>query len=150
MLAPHYGGFWIRVLASLLDTLLLFAASFPVRMLLGSAVTLLGMDTQIPMHELLLARRLIRIAIGIAMQWAYKAGMESSQLQATVGKLATRLKVTDLEGNRLSFAHATGRYFAKFLSTLTLGIGYLMVGFDRQKQGLHDRIAGTLVTYRRE
>jgi uncharacterized RDD family membrane protein YckC len=142
--------FWIRVLASLVDTLILFTASFPLRLLLGSAVTVLGMDAQMPMHELLLARRWVRIAVAIAMGWAYKAGMESSRYQATLGKLAMRLKVTDLEGNRLSLAHASGRYAAKFLSALTLGIGYLMVGFDEEKQGLHDRIAGTRVLYRRD
>ena len=148
--APYFGGFWVRVLASLVDSLILFAAVFPVRMVLGSAVTVLGMDAQMPMHDLLLARRGIRIAAGIVIAWAYKAGMESSRHQATLGKLAARLKVTDMEGNRLSFSHATGRYFAKYLSMLTLGIGYLMVGFDEQKQGLHDRIAGTRVLYRRD
>jgi uncharacterized RDD family membrane protein YckC len=62
--------------------------------------------------------------------------------------LAVRLKVTTVEGKRISFARATGRYFAKWLSALPLGLGYLMVSFDEEKQGLHDRIAGTLVLYR--
>jgi len=145
---PHYGGFWIRVAASLMDTLLLFAASFPMRLLSGSAITLLGMDSQMPVHEMLLLRRWVRIGVGFAISWAYKAGMESSAYQATLGKLAMRLKVTDLEGNRVSLARATARFFSKGLSTLTLGTGYLMVGFDAQKRGLHDRIAGTLVMYR--
>ena len=142
---PYYAGFWIRVAASLVDTLLLFTAAFPVRLLVGSAVTLLAMDAQIPVHELSLARRWVRITVAIAIAWAYRAGMESSRYQATLGKMAMRLRVTDLEGKRLSLSHATARYFAKYLSVLTLGIGYLMVGFDEQKQGLHDRIAGTLV-----
>ncbi|HSZ23374.1 MAG TPA: RDD family protein [Candidatus Sulfotelmatobacter sp.] len=147
---PYYAGFWIRVLAALIDTLFLFAALFPVRLLLGSAVTILGMNAQMPMHDLFLARRWVRIGIGISIAWAYRAGMESSRYQATLGKMAMRLKVTDLEGNRISFAEPTGRYFAKYLSALTLGIGYLMVGFDERKQGLHDRVAETLVLYRRE
>lgn len=147
---PHYGGFWIRVAASLVDTLLLFSASFPARFLTGSAITLLGMDSQMPVHEMLLLRRWVRIGVAIAMNWAYRAGMESSPYQATLGKLAMRLKVTDLEGNRLSLGRATWRFLSKMLSTLTLGIGYLMVGFDQRKQGLHDRIAETLVMYRGE
>jgi uncharacterized RDD family membrane protein YckC len=75
--------------------------------------------------------------------------MESSKYPATLGKLAMRLKVTDESGSRISLGRASGRYFAKFLSTFALGLGYLMVGFDQQKQGLHDRLAGTLVQYRR-
>jgi uncharacterized RDD family membrane protein YckC len=53
--------------------------------------------------------------------------------------------VTDLEGRRIGFGRATGRYFAKILSSLTLFIGYLMAGFTEKKQALHDMIAGTLV-----
>ena len=59
-----------------------------------------------------------------------------------------RLKVTDLEGRRLTFARACARFFAKWLSLITLGLGYAMAGFDEQKQALHDRVAGTLVLYR--
>ena len=71
--------------------------------------------------------------------------MESSHLQATLGKMALSLQVTDLEGRRITFAKATGRFFAKYLSVLTLGIGYLMAAFTERKQALHDIIAGTLV-----
>jgi uncharacterized RDD family membrane protein YckC len=145
---PHYGGFWIRVASATVDMLLLFAATFPVRILLGSAITLAGMDAKVPAHELFLASRGVRIAVAIVIGWAYRAGMESSRHQATLGKMALGLKVVDLEGKRLSLSHATARYFAKYLSILALGIGYLMVAFDDQKQGLHDRIAETLVLYR--
>jgi uncharacterized RDD family membrane protein YckC len=147
---PRYGGFWIRVAAALIDGLLLFAVGYPLRLLEGSAITLLAMDSQMPMHEMLLLRRWVRIALAIAVAWVYRAGMESSRYQATVGKIAMHLKVVDLEGRRISLSHATARYFAKGLSALSLGIGYLMVGFDEQKQGLHDRIAGTLVLCRRD
>jgi uncharacterized RDD family membrane protein YckC len=74
--------------------------------------------------------------------------MESSEDPATIGKMAMRLKVTDLVGRRITLSPATVRYFSKFLATITPGVGYLMVGLDRQKQGLHDRIAETLVMYR--
>jgi len=144
----HYGGFWIRVVSAFMDTFLLFAAIIPVRMFLGSAVVLFGVNADLTTHETMVARRVIRIAIGIALAFAYKAGMESSAYQATLGKLAVRLKVTDQEGRRISFARATARYFSKMLSAFALGLGYVMVGFDEQKQGLHDRIAGTLVMYR--
>jgi uncharacterized RDD family membrane protein YckC len=71
--------------------------------------------------------------------------MESSSYQGTLGKMIFGLKVTDLYGNRISFERATGRNFAKILSAMILGIGYLMVAFTERKQGLHDLLAGTLV-----
>jgi len=71
--------------------------------------------------------------------------MESSSYQATLGKMIFGMKVTDLNGNRISFERATGRHFAKWLSGLVLCIGYIMVGFTERKQGLHDLLAGTLV-----
>jgi len=77
--------------------------------------------------------------------WLYEAFMESSSYQATLGKMIFGMKVTDLNGNRISFGRATGRHFAKWLSAMILGIGYIMVGFTERKQGLHDLLAGTLV-----
>ena len=74
--------------------------------------------------------------------------MESSSLQATLGKMIFGMKVTDLNGNRISFARATGRHFAKYLSSMILFIGYIMAGFTERKQALHDMIAGTLVIRR--
>jgi uncharacterized RDD family membrane protein YckC len=71
--------------------------------------------------------------------------MESSSYQATLGKMIFGMKVTDLYGNRISFARATGRHFAKILSGMILGIGFIMVAFTERKQGLHDLLAGTLV-----
>src|SRR2546428_774442 len=64
---------------------------------------------------------------------------------ATVGKMVFGLKVTNLEGHRISFARATGRHFAKLISAMILLIGYIMAGFSERKQALHDMIAGTLV-----
>ncbi len=73
---------------------------------------------------------------------------ESSARQGTFGKQICGLAVTDTRGQRISFGRALGRYFAKFLSALVLGIGFLMVAFTPRKRGLHDLIAGTLVVRR--
>jgi ssDNA-binding Zn-finger/Zn-ribbon topoisomerase 1 len=78
--------------------------------------------------------------------WVYFAVLESSEWQATLGKMVCGLIVVDEYDNRISFARATGRYFAQILSALILGIGFIMVAFTRRKQGLHDLLAGTLVT----
>jgi uncharacterized RDD family membrane protein YckC len=77
--------------------------------------------------------------------WLYFALMESSPRGATVGKMALGLRVVDVQGQRISFMRATGRFFAKFISGLILMIGYLMVAFTDRKRGLHDIMAGTLV-----
>jgi uncharacterized RDD family membrane protein YckC len=83
--------------------------------------------------------------LGHLVGWLYYAFMESSANQATVGKMAVGLKVTDLNGKRISFGRATGRYFGRLLSGFILGIGFLMIAFSAKKQGLHDTLAGTLV-----
>lgn len=146
--AVHYAGFWIRVVASLLDLCVVFVGFLPVRMLLGSTVTLLGVSWHMPTARIFFMGRMIRIGFAVLLAWLYRAGMESSRFQGTLGKLATQIRVTDLDGNRISFERATGRYFAKSLSIIALGVGYIMVGFTSRKQGLHDRLAGTLVQHR--
>jgi uncharacterized RDD family membrane protein YckC len=75
----------------------------------------------------------------------YWSLMESSKYQATVGKIALGLKVTDLDGNSLDFVKSLIRNVCKIISGMILFIGYIMAGFTEKKQGLHDIIAGTLV-----
>jgi uncharacterized RDD family membrane protein YckC len=81
----------------------------------------------------------------MVLNWLYYALLESSTWQATLGKKALGLEVTDVEGRRISFGRASGRFFAKIISTLILFIGFIMAGFTEKKQALHDIIAGTLV-----
>ena len=83
--------------------------------------------------------------LSIVISWLYFALMESSNKQATVGKIALNLRVTDMAGNRVSFARATGRYFGKYLSGMIFLIGFLMAAFTSKKQALHDVLADTLV-----
>ena len=83
--------------------------------------------------------------IGVVNNWLYEALQESSEAQATLGKRMLGIKLTDLDGRRLTFARATGRHFGKYLSVLTFFIGYLMQPFNERKQALHDMLAGCLV-----
>jgi uncharacterized RDD family membrane protein YckC len=83
--------------------------------------------------------------ISFVINLLYYSLLESSAWQGTLGKKALGLAVTDLEGRRISFGRAVGRWFAKIISSLTLLIGYIMAGFTAKKQALHDMIAGTLV-----
>jgi uncharacterized RDD family membrane protein YckC len=82
------------------------------------------------------------------VQWLYYAYLESGERQATWGKQALGLYVTDLSGNRVTFGRASGRFFAKFVTGMTMGIGYIMAGFTERRQALHDMIASCLVLRR--
>jgi uncharacterized RDD family membrane protein YckC len=75
----------------------------------------------------------------------YYSLLESSSWQGTLGKKLLGMRVTDLNGNRISFGRATGRYFGKILSGMICFIGFVMVAFTEKRQGLHDMLAGTLV-----
>lgn len=141
-----YGGFWWRVLAYFIDSIILQIGLGFISAVFGIGI---GISTSMMMDpsQSMVAPSMLLTTVGLSfvMTWLYFALMESSPMQATVGKLAVGLVVTDLNGNRISFARATGRYFAKILSSLILLIGYIMVAFTERKQGLHDLLAGTLV-----
>ena len=83
--------------------------------------------------------------ISIVTGWLYYALLESSSWQGTVGKKVLGIRVTDMNGNQISFGRATGRYFGLLLSGLICFIGFIMVAFTEKKQGLHDMLASTLV-----
>lgn len=139
----RYGGFWLRVLAYVIDAIVLNAAFFAIGAIVG--VDMIPIDpTKLDTAEDLPNMGLFEL-IALAVTWLYFALMESSPRGATIGKMALGLRVVDEQGNRISFARATGRFFAKFVSGIILLIGYLMVAFTERKRGLHDMMAGTLV-----
>ena len=132
-----YAGFWKRLVACMIDQVSLMAGGFIFGVLAGFVYGLCGGSEEgiEPLGRL----------IGIIIGWLYFALLESSPKQATLGKMALGIKVTDLSGDGISFGRATGRHFGKIISALTLLIGYLMAGVTRRKQGLHDLMAGCLV-----
>jgi uncharacterized RDD family membrane protein YckC len=86
------------------------------------------------------------VALSSVAKWLYFAYLESGEKQATWGKQALGIYVTDLAGQRVTFGRATGRFFAKIVTGLIpLGIGFIMAGFTERRQALHDMIASTLV-----
>lgn len=145
MAAVRYGGFWIRVIAFIIDAILVRVVVAPVGMIFGGLGLAGGMMTGFHHTGLAVLGGGVTIILVLFGSWLYEAFMESSSYQATIGKMIFGMKVTDLNGNRISFERATGRHFAKWLSGLVLCIGYIMVGFTERKQGLHDLLAGTLV-----
>jgi len=144
-----YGGFWIRVAASLLDSLIVGAVTVPLVLifLLPSILKIIqaAKNDQEPPIELF-ASFFLLIPLILLGVWLYEALLTSSSWQGTVGKRMLKLKVTDLAGNKVSFARATGRFFAKLLFRMVLtALIYIVVAFSERKQGLHDMVAGTLV-----
>ncbi|WP_333605996.1 RDD family protein [Novosphingobium sp.] len=140
-----YGGFWWRVLAYFIDAIILQIGSSIIGGFMGAGIGASMAMMRSGQESIVSTAMLMAIMLTLVLQWLYFALMESSAMQATVGKLAIGLVVTDLNGNRISFGRATGRYFAKILSGVILLIGFIMVAFTERKQGLHDMIAGTLV-----
>ena len=157
ILPSPYAGFWLRVVAHLIDDLLL-GIGIGILVLIG--VAMVGVDSIRSMAESMkgddfqmpgtMISAIIFVSVAsIVMVWLYNAAMESSKHQGTLGKMALGLIVTDLQGRPIGFGHATGRYFAKIITGLIpFGIGYAMAGFTEKKQALHDMIAGCLVLRR--
>ena len=149
-----YAGFWWRFLAHIIDGFIIGAVSWivyiPFLAIFGLSIYSMseaGMeieDNPAAVGTFMLGY-FIMISVTVGLQWLYYAIMESSKAQSTLGKMALRIKVTDYNGNRISFGRASGRYFGKYISSLILLIGYIMAEFTEKKQALHDIMAGCLV-----
>lgn len=81
----------------------------------------------------------------VVIPWLYFAGFESSRSQATPGKVLMHIMVTDMEGNKPTFARVTLRHFGKFISAIPVFLGFLAIGLTKKRQGLHDKIGSCLV-----
>lgn len=130
----EYAGFWIRVGAYLIDGVILWIVNLIIELLATGDFSFT--DSNVPLA-------LLSVVIGVL----YFCSMESSARQATLGKMAVGIKVGNFRGEQISFGNALGRYFAKILSGIIFGIGFMMIGWDAKKQGLHDRLADTYVYY---
>jgi len=149
-----YAGFWMRLLASIIDGVLLGIVNIiilvPFLGLVGLTAAAHASDVDMDsagaglMIALLSTYLVSMLAVAVA-GWLYFALMESSARGATLGKMALGLRVVDLNGNRIGFGKASGRYFGKIVSSAIFGIGYIMAAFTQQKQALHDIMAGCLV-----
>jgi uncharacterized RDD family membrane protein YckC len=129
-----YAGFWRRFGAVIIDGVLLWVAEMIIFRSIAFRMFVFTAGAMVKTY-------FWSILIG----WLYFALMESSNKQATLGKMLIGIKVTDLDGNRITFGKATARHFSKIISGVILAIGYIMAGFTPKKQALHDIIAGTLV-----
>lgn len=153
-----YAGFWLRLAAYLVDSVILGIAGLIIAIpAIGAIVWFaIGFEQINDPQEFLIDDNLLKVGaiVGIiillslfslVMSWLYYALMESSSYGGTIGKIAVGIKVTTLDGERIAFGRATGRYFAKIITNFTLLIGYIMIGFTDKKQALHDLIANCIV-----
>jgi uncharacterized RDD family membrane protein YckC len=128
-----YAGFWRRFAAWAIDYVVILIGSVVLRVV----APLVGIAGDTPRLTLVV----------IAGYFLYCALLESSSWQATLGKRALGLKVTNRRGERIGFTRAAARFVGKLLSFLTMFLGYLLVAVTRRRQALHDLIAGTLVAH---
>jgi uncharacterized RDD family membrane protein YckC len=134
-----YAGFWIRVVAVVVDWFLLF-----IGQLLIMAVMSIALFAGDGSEEFVLAWSAFMQLVQIAWVVSYETWF-IGRFGATPGKMAVGIKVVRADGSRVTYLRAFARYFAKALSGLILGIGYLMAAFDEEKRGLHDHICDTRV-----
>ncbi len=148
-----YAGFWKRFIAYVIDSIVVNVVLVAIWIL--TTIFFIGISgglTGVPEDAFAAAEAFgvplalpIFIMGGLIVPWLYWAFLESSPEQATLGKMALRIIVTDREGNRISFAKATGRYWAKIISASILLMGFVMASFTAKKQALHDKIVDSLV-----
>lgn len=145
-----YAGFWKRVAAYLIDAFVIGIATQVVQLVvmgvffgisassMGNPETMFASGTGILFVVAL-------YLVPLAMNAAYYAAFHASSKQATLGKMAVGIKVVRTDGTRISMARGVGRFFATILSSLIIGIGFLMAAFTERKQALHDMVCDTLV-----
>ena len=147
-----HAGFWRRAAALFIDS---FAVGIAFYAVIFAAMLVLGIGGMAGVGDIdsLGAGAIGGIIAVIYLAYPiisalYYVGMESSGTQATLGKMAVGIKVTDADGHRLRRGQALGRWVSHLLCYITLYIGYIMAGFTERKRGLHDMVANTLVVDR--
>ena len=136
-----YASFWRRLGAYFIDYFIMLAAVVAISFPVGIMVAIIfpgGAET---------FGVALGAVIGILVVWLYPVLFESGPQQSTYGKRWLGMKVTDTNGQRISFGRANGRFFSKIISGLILAIGYLMVLWTERRQALHDKMADTYVLY---
>lgn len=134
--SAEFGGFWIRFLAVLADSAIVFLLMV---LIIAGGATYFGEDM---------------LAVAVVAAWLfallYWPVMQASKLQATFGKALLGMRVTGYQGNRIFFLHSLGRELSKILSSAVFMVGYILAAFTARKQSLHDLLASTYVVRARK
>lgn len=148
-LSYTYAPISTRIIAYIIDRVILFTGAFVVLGVFTAGILIYLVATKGLNSEQVVQNnqslQIILSVIAFIAEWLYYSLFESSSHRATPGKRAMGIVVTNLEGNKISFAQATIRFFAKILCYLTLLIGFFIAVGHPQRQALHDRIAKTIV-----
>lgn len=133
---PHYAGFWLRLLAVLIDMVVIsIVFGLPLTLIYGEAYWT-GEEIIYGFWDILFSYVLPFVAT--IWFWLRFAG--------TPGKILLRLRIVDADtGGKLTLGQSVGRYFAYLVSTIPFMLGFIWIGFDKRKQGFHDKLAGTVV-----
>jgi uncharacterized RDD family membrane protein YckC len=138
----RYVGFWARVGAALIDTILILIVTYPL-LVATYGWAYFNQDAKTAFFA---------GPVDIFLNWIVPALVSIGfwlTKQATPGKMVVSAKVVDAKtGGKLSVGQSIGRYLAYYLSLLPLGLGFIWVAFDARKQGWHDKLAGTVVVRR--
>lgn len=134
----EYAGFWIRVAATLIDGVLIVAITYPILFAIYGAAYFGEQNESIISGPADFLISYVFPAVASIIFWVTKKG--------TPGKLALSLRVVDANtGNSITVGQAIGRYLGYFVSAVPLGLGYIWIAFDSNKQSWHDMMANTLV-----
>lgn len=140
-----YAGFWKRVAAYCIDGTLSGLVGAIIGGVMGGVMGALLMGGGNVDSGALMAIQLLGNVVGLVVGLAYFAGFHASSSMATLGKMAVGIKVVRSDGERIGFLRGVGRYFALFVSSIPLGIGFIMAGFTDCKRALHDMMCDTVV-----
>lgn len=141
--ATTYAGFWIRAAALVIDSIIVWIIQIVLAIVLSAMAGLLSPDMEADSLASVIMLALFSSAVGIAYYVVF-----TGSCGQTPGKMLMRLKVVRSDGSAMTYGRAALReILGKFVSGITLGVGYLMVVFDSHKQGLHDKIADTCVIH---
>ncbi len=141
----EYAGFWRRVWAGAIDVTLEVLVALVITVIVGWIAGLVGRSeglSSITSRYITGIAFIFVLAIGA---WLYCAFSESSKWRATIGKRIIGLQVVTSSGGQLSFGQASVRHFMKFLSLFTAFVGFMMAGWTKRRQALHDIPADCLV-----
>lgn len=141
----QFASFWLRFCAAIVDAIITGIFTFLIGEGAGFILEEVMRAQGTSPRGVMLGVAVLNQVLSIVSTWLYEALMTSSRTQATLGKMAVGIRVTDMAGGRISFGRATGRHFAKIISAIILGIGYIMAAFTDKRQALHDMMASTLV-----
>jgi len=144
----NYAGFWVRVMAKLIDLIILNVLVMIVAKLIGAwhePPPIENFDQLFQFLDQLKVLGRIAFVIGLFYQWFFL-----KRLAATPGKLLLGIKVVRADGSPLSHGRIVGRYFAEILNQFTLFLGYFVVAFDDEKRSIQDHVCDTRVVYKRK